>query len=69
MDFHCLPEGKAPKEGDWYMVCGTPFPNHAEYIVVVTAFALFGLFIYYQMLAKSGKEIKVKTVPVKKKAQ
>lgn len=25
-DFHCLPNGEAPKEGSiWYTVCGTPF--------------------------------------------
>lgn len=25
-DFHCLPGGKAPKEGSiWYTICGTPF--------------------------------------------
>lgn len=25
-DFHCLPGGKAPKDGSyWYTICGTPF--------------------------------------------
>ena len=56
-DFHCLPGGKAPSDGmDWYMVCGTPVTNRAEYVVVVSAFVLLGLWIYVQMLAFSGHQ-------------
>ncbi|XP_070545272.1 uncharacterized protein [Ptychodera flava] len=56
-DWHCLKNGKPPKDGlEWYTICGTPFPNHAEYTIVVSAFSLLGLFIYWQMLAKSGKD-------------
>ena len=55
-DWHCLPKGKPPKDGlDWYTVCGTPFGNHTEYIVVVCAFCFLGLFVFFQMLARSGK--------------
>jgi len=55
-DFHCLPGGKAPSDGmDWYTVCGTPVTNRAEYVVVVSAFVLLGLWVYVQMLAFSGR--------------
>lgn len=58
-DFHCVPGGKPPRMKDdlpveWYTICGTPFPNHMEYIFVVTAFSLFGMAVYYQCLARSG---------------
>ncbi|VDM45996.1 unnamed protein product [Toxocara canis] len=38
-DFHCLPGGKAPthiwdEPLEWYIMCGTPFENRLEYIVV-----------------------------------
>ena len=56
-DFHCLPGGKAPKEGTReYSVCGTPFENRPEYIVVVSAFCLLGYSVLMQMLAYSGKQ-------------
>ena len=56
-DFHCLPGGKAPSAGvDWYTVCGTPVTNRAEYVVVVSAFVLLGLWVYVQMLAFSGHQ-------------
>ena len=53
-DFSCL--GKKPASGkEWYTVCGTPFPNHMEYIVVVTAFCALGIFWYWQLLLRSGE--------------
>ncbi|XP_006811972.1 uncharacterized protein LOC100378455 [Saccoglossus kowalevskii] len=56
-DWHCLTGGKPPKDGmEWYTICGNAFPNHTEYIVVVTAFSLIGLFYYWQMCARSGKD-------------
>ncbi len=67
MDWHCLPGGQVPKNGsEWYTVCGMPFENHIEYIIVVTSFALFGFFMYMQMLRSSGKQIKPKAVVAKK---
>ena len=69
MDFHCLPGGEPPKVKDgteWYTVCGTPFPNHAEYIAVVSSFALLGFYVYIQMLSTSGKQIKPKAIAPKK---
>ncbi len=56
MDWHCRDGGKPPEAGsDWYLVCGNAFPNHVEYILTVTMFALFGFYIYMQMLSQSGK--------------
>ncbi len=55
-DWHCRPDGKLPPEGSsWYRVCGTPFSNHAEYVLVVSAFCALGLYVYYVMLARSGR--------------
>ena len=66
MDWHCRKGGKAPRDGqDTYLVCGTPFPNHIEYIVVVTAFALLGIYVYYQMLACSGRYPRTTGPPAK----
>lgn len=60
-DFHCLRGGKPPADGlEWYTICGTPFPNALEYLIVVSAFSLFGLFVYVQMLGFSGKQPKSK---------
>jgi len=58
-DFHCLPNKTAPiprdgKPVEWYTICGTPFPNHAEYIFVIWTLCFFGLNIYYQCFARSG---------------
>ena len=57
-DFHCLPSGvHAVDDGlDWYTICGTKFTNHMEYILVVSAFSLLGLYVYIQMLQYSGKQ-------------
>ena len=56
-DFHCLPEGKTPGDGVvWYTICGTNYPNHLEYIVVVSAFSFIGIFAYINILAWSGKQ-------------
>ena len=41
-----------PSEGDtWYTICGTPYPNKAEYVAVVTGFSLLGLVVFYQLLS------------------
>lgn len=55
-DWHCLPGGKPP--GDylhWYTMCGTPYPNYAEYRLIVTGFSLLGLYVFYQVLSRSGR--------------
>lgn len=68
IDFHCV-SGGAPNMSahpdrigeSWYTVCGTKFENHAEYIVIVWAFCLLGIFVYYNVLARSSTEETVKT--------
>ncbi|ESO87411.1 hypothetical protein LOTGIDRAFT_127893, partial [Lottia gigantea] len=52
-DFNCMKD--KPKNGvEWYTICGTEYPNHIEYIIVVTAFCLLGLAFYFQALFRSG---------------
>lgn len=51
-DFHCTKKKPASGE-EWYTVCGTPFPNHKEYIVVVASFCVVALYWYWQLL-RSG---------------
>lgn len=52
-DFKCIKN--LPASGkEWYTICGTPFPNHMEYIIVVASFCVVGLFWYWQTLLRSG---------------
>ncbi|CAH1793351.1 unnamed protein product [Owenia fusiformis] len=70
-DFHCLPGGKPPKDGlDWYTVCGTPFPNHMEYICVIFFACALGLTVFYHIFfcssapekpVSNGKSKKIKS--------
>ncbi|XP_062614663.1 uncharacterized protein LOC134276426 [Saccostrea cucullata] len=54
-DFHCTK--KLPKPGQsWYTICGTKFPNHVEYIVIVCGACLFGMAYYWQLLVCSGSQ-------------
>jgi hypothetical protein len=56
-DFHCLREGKVPADGlSWYEICGTPFTNHCEHVLVVSALCVFGFWVYLQLLAHSGQQ-------------
>ena len=67
-DFHCQPSGRYPADGKtWYTICGTPFGNHAEYIVVVSAFCVLGMFVFVQMLKNSGRQLKSRVRLVKQK--
>ncbi|KAL3876893.1 hypothetical protein ACJMK2_034674 [Sinanodonta woodiana] len=52
-DFHCV-KSPPPPGSEWYTICGTKFPNHAEYIVVVCAFCVFGLAWYLNLLLNMG---------------
>ncbi|XP_046568806.1 uncharacterized protein LOC124277179 [Haliotis rubra] len=52
-DFHCVKK-QPPSGKDWYTICGTEFPNHAEYTFVVTSFCVLGLVWYWQLLFRSG---------------
>ncbi|XP_078083081.1 uncharacterized protein LOC144502714 isoform X3 [Mustelus asterias] len=61
-DWHCLPGAKPPPDGAaWYPICGTPFPNRAEYIYTVGAFCLIGIAFYWTALrgwAQPAKRVK-----------
>ncbi|KAL5019048.1 hypothetical protein ScPMuIL_004770 [Solemya velum] len=52
-DFHCE-KLLLPPMTEWYRICGTPFPNHVEYICVVWAFCALGLHWFWQILCRSG---------------
>jgi len=66
-DFHCVPGGTPPSDDmDWYTICGTPVVNRAEYVVVVSAFVVLGLWVYVQMLAFSGHQPTAKPAARKK---
>ncbi|XP_055688151.1 uncharacterized protein LOC129792806 [Lutzomyia longipalpis] len=55
-DFHCLPGKKVPKDGSvWYTVCGTPFENRVEYILVLSLIA-FVAFIVFSSIHFDGKQ-------------
>ncbi|KAK3699594.1 hypothetical protein QZH41_014307 [Actinostola sp. cb2023] len=49
-DWHCSHDNQHMPGSKWYTLCGTPYPNHMEYILVVCAFCLLGCSVYYQML-------------------
>ncbi|XP_069123101.1 uncharacterized protein [Argopecten irradians] len=52
-DFHCI-KGKPPVGKEWYTVCGTPYRNHMEYIVVVGFASLFGLYWIFSLIGCGG---------------
>ncbi|XP_055611366.1 uncharacterized protein LOC129757973 [Uranotaenia lowii] len=44
-DFHCLP--RLPKEGSyWYTICGTPFENRAEYVLVLSLISFVAFMVF-----------------------
>ena len=49
-DFHCLSRGAPPDGSTVYKICGTPYPNWAEYVVIIIASSLFGLAVFHQVL-------------------
>lgn len=51
-DFHCVKN--LPKPGtDYYTICGTKFPNHAEYIAVICGVCTFGFYWFFQIMTQS----------------
>lgn len=75
IDFHCVPGG-APNISsnpeligqNWYTVCGTPFENHYEYIVIIWSFCLLGMYAFYVALARSSTQKDVDEPSVSLKA-
>ncbi|XP_071530147.1 uncharacterized protein [Panulirus ornatus] len=57
-DFHCLPDGQAVSDGvDWYTICGTPFPNQAEYISVMALVCFVAAIVFYNLLFRSASTL------------
>lgn len=67
-DWHCRqkPPGQLLS---WYTLCGTPFPNHTEYIAVVTFFCSLGWIVYYQLLVGKRPMINSSKASAKKKTR
>ena len=53
--FDCLKQ-LPPSGSEWYTICGVPFPNHVEYILVVAAECFLGLFVYFNILYYGGRQ-------------
>ncbi|XP_053684180.1 uncharacterized protein LOC128734162 [Sabethes cyaneus] len=44
-DFHCL--SRPPKDGAyWYTICGTPFENRAEYVLIMLLISFIALMVF-----------------------
>ena len=53
-DFSCVGD-KAPSVGTSdYTICGTPYHNKAEYVVIVSAACVLGFATLFQCLCNSG---------------
>jgi len=66
-DFHCLPGGKAPDNFmEWYTICGTPFENRVEYIMIVSGICWVAFMVFSNMHFLSGSEIVYRNKKVKK---
>lgn len=69
-DFHCLPGGKPPSDGmEFYTACGTPFPNHVEYIVVIAGICWIAFLIFVNLHFRSGTETVYGSTTVSSKSQ
>ncbi|KAF9417710.1 hypothetical protein HW555_005291 [Spodoptera exigua] len=52
-DFHCVKE--LPRNGaTWYLICGTPFENRAEYITVLSTILVVATGVFYGLYFKTG---------------
>ncbi|KAE8737021.1 hypothetical protein FOCC_FOCC017519 [Frankliniella occidentalis] len=48
---------KPPKDGaHWYTICGTPFENRAEYVLIMSAIAVLAAIVFYTMHFKAGPD-------------
>lgn len=57
-DFHCLPGGEPVSDGvEWYTICGTPFPNRAEYICAISLVSFVAAVVFYNLLFKSSRTL------------
>ncbi|KAH9488362.1 hypothetical protein Btru_063328 [Bulinus truncatus] len=67
-DFHCV-KTPPPSGSEWYTICGTPYKNHAEYILIICAFCAIGLFWFWQLLYRSGQQPKTGKISVRNTKQ
>jgi len=66
-DFRCVGgDNRPPKmNSTWYTICGTPFPNRAEYIQVLATICFLAFMIFKTMLWNSYDEWSTKAQPSK----
>lgn len=57
-DFHCLP-GEQPVSDnvEWYTICGTSFPNRAEYICAISLVCYVAAVMYFNFLFRSSRTL------------
>jgi len=66
-DFRCV-DNKLPKPySEWYTICGTPYPNKAEYVQVIGTVCALAFVIFGTMLFSSGPEWETKKETKSKK--
>lgn len=67
-DFSCLPGGQPVSDGkEWYTICGTPFPNRAEYISVITLVCTIAAVVFYNLLARSSRTLYYRKTTTRRK--
>ncbi|RUS74092.1 hypothetical protein EGW08_018155 [Elysia chlorotica] len=63
-NFKCVKKVPAANT-EWYTICGTPYENHAEYILVVCSFCAIGVFWFMHLLFFSGPQPRTQKAPRK----
>lgn len=56
-DFHCIPGGPPSERAIWYGICGTPFENRAEYIVIFSVITMIAGSTFYTLHKGSTKKL------------
>ncbi|XP_023945394.2 uncharacterized protein LOC112051101 [Bicyclus anynana] len=62
-DFHCVGGTKPQNGADWYIICGTPFVNRAEYVAIISGILIFAAGVFGGIYFSNSKT----TQPVAKK--
>lgn len=55
-NFECLNGERRNEDKTWYSICGTPFTNYYEYLVVVGIVCVYGSIIFSQLLSYNLSE-------------
>ncbi|CAG9781879.1 unnamed protein product [Diatraea saccharalis] len=53
-DFNCVGGQKPANGASWYVICGTPFENRAEYITVLSTILLVASSVFYCLYFKTA---------------